>query len=90
MSSIPMDEVGVGNDGFVWVIVGGWKIHSCYWSPNTPYANYEDFLHRLESRLHNSSANVLVARDFNAKHCAWSSPTNDSKGKALADMAQNA
>lgn len=30
MSSIPMDEVGVGNDGFVWVTVGGWKIYSCY------------------------------------------------------------
>lgn len=31
--------------------------------------------------------NVIVARDFNARHGFWSSPTNDVKGNVLVDMA---
>lgn len=32
---------------------------------------------------------VVVADDFNAKHHCWSSPVNDTKDKALADMTQS-
>lgn len=44
LSSLPVDDVGVGNNGFVWVTIGGTRVYSCYWSPNTTGTDNEDFL----------------------------------------------
>lgn len=88
LSNIPEDEVGTGEDGFVWVTTCGSRLYSCYWSPNTTDAEYEQFLRRLEASIRSSPWPVLVAGDFNAKHSQWSSPVNDRRGEALADLAQ--
>lgn len=76
------------NNGFVWVTIAGIRIYSCYWSPNSTPAQYEDFLNRLEASVRASPVPVIVAGDFNAKHWLWGSPTNDYKGEALADLPQ--
>lgn len=68
LSNIPEDEVGTGEDGFVWVTTCGSRLYSCYWSPNTTDAEYEQFLRRLEASIRSSPWPVLVAGDFNAKH----------------------
>lgn len=49
---------------------------------------YELFLWRLEASIRTSPLPVVVAGDFNAKHSEWSSPANDGRGEALADMTQ--
>lgn len=83
LSSLPVDDVGVGNNGFVWVTIGGTRVYSCSWSPNTTDIDYEDLLKRLEASIRSSSCNVILA-----EHFEWSSPVNDVKGEALVDMAQ--
>lgn len=66
--NLPIDDVGTGNKGYVWVTTGGMRIYSCYWSPNTPDAEYEQFLRRLEASIRTSPLPIVVAGDFNAKH----------------------
>lgn len=63
-------------------------VYSCYWSPNTAYIDFENFLRNLEASIRTSLVDVIVGGDFNAKHGYWSSPINDAKGNVLADMAQ--
>lgn len=90
VTNTPMDDVGGAlNDGYVWVAVGGIRVYACYWSPNTRYSDFEDFLRRLENSVRSSPVPVVVAGDFNAKHRCWSSPVNDAKGEALTEMAQS-
>lgn len=88
ISNIPIDEIGTESDGFIWVTIGGVRVYSCYLSPNTSYSEYEDFIQRLEMSIRTSLVPVLVGGDFNAKHGLWSSPKNDRKGEALADMVE--
>lgn len=88
LSSTPVGDFDVGNDGFVWVTIAGMRIYSCYWSPNTTDVDFELFLRRLEASVRASPVRVVVAGDLNAKHSAWSSPVSDGKGEALADVAQ--
>lgn len=87
-ANIPVDDLGAGNNGFVWVAIGDMRIYSCYWSPNISPADFEDFLRRLEASIRSSPGDVVVAGDFDAKHSEWDSPTDDGKGEALADLAQ--
>lgn len=63
-------------------------MYSCYWSLNTPYAEFEDFLCKLETSIRASPEPVIVARDLNVKHSSWGSPVDGRKGKALADFVQ--
>lgn len=88
LSNLPVDDVGTGSDRFVWVTTGGMRIYSCYWPPNTSDLEYELFLRRLKASIRTSPLPVLVTGDFNAKHGEWSSPVNDGRGEALADMTQ--
>lgn len=69
VTNIPVDNFGnSSNNSFIWVTVAGVRIYSCYWSPNSTLADYENFLGRLESSVRASSVALIVARDFNAKH----------------------
>ncbi|VVC46488.1 Endonuclease/exonuclease/phosphatase,Reverse transcriptase domain [Cinara cedri] len=85
---IALTESGPGaEDGFRWVQCGGQRYFACYWSPNTDFAAFEDFLIRLERSVRSSSVPVVVAGDFNAKSPAWGDSREDAKGRALADWA---
>lgn len=80
----PMD-----NAGFRWVRIGDITWYACYWSPNTAYMLYEDFLDRLESSIRRQEGIVIAAGDFNAKSPAWGDHTDEHKGRALVDMTAN-
>lgn len=73
------------NRGFRWIEVGGIRVYSCYWSPNTDFASFENFLDRLETSIRSSESPVLVAGDFNAKSPEWGDHREDQKGRLLAD-----
>lgn len=85
---LPVDDFGAGN-GFSWLKTGDLQVYSCYWSPNTSLAEFENFLRQLEANIRSSRCNVIVAGDFNAKNQAWSSTINDAKGDLLLDMIQS-
>lgn len=70
-ANIPVDDLGAGNNGFVWVAIGGMRIYSCYKSLNTSAVDFEDFLRRLEASIRSSPGDIVVAGDFNAKHSEW-------------------
>ncbi|VVC42593.1 Endonuclease/exonuclease/phosphatase [Cinara cedri] len=74
-------------DGFRWVTCGGHRYYACYWSPNTDFAGFEDFLLRLESSVRSSGVPVVVAGDFNAKSPEWGDSREGAKGRALVDWA---
>lgn len=61
-------------------------IYACYWSPNTDYILFVDFLDRLEGCIRNKKGMVIVTGDFNAKSPAWGDHREDQKGKTLMDM----
>lgn len=39
--------------------------------------------------IRNAMKEAIVAGNFNAKHAAWNSPTEDRRGKVLMDLAQS-
>jgi len=75
------------NAGFRWVKVGDITFYACYWSPNTEYTLFVDFLDRLEGSIRGQEGTVIAAGDFNAKSPAWGDHTEEPKGRALVDMA---
>lgn len=79
-------NAGTSEAGFRWIAAAGMRIYSCYWSPNTSLADYHDFLFRLERSIRTSTANILLAGDFNAKHSDWGSSKNDPRGEALSEL----
>lgn len=42
------------NRGFRWVQLEGVRVYACYWSPNTAFAEFEDFLGRLDASVRGS------------------------------------
>jgi hypothetical protein len=85
--NIAVDEIGPKELGFRWVVIRGIRVYSCYWSPNLPFSQFEDFATRLEISVRGSTLPVIVAGDFNAKSQEWGSPMEDRKGRLLADWA---
>lgn len=84
---IQVQEIGPkDNLGFRWVRIENTTIYACYWSPNTDYTLFVDFLDRLEGSIRNKKGMVIVAGDFNAKSPAWGDHREDHKGKTLLDM----
>lgn len=60
---------------------------SCYFSPNAPIREYEEWLTILEEAIRGlSHETLIVAGDFNAKNSAWGAEATDKKGQLLADM----
>jgi len=87
-NKIPIDKIGSNNEvGFRWVQIGGVTIYACYWSPNTEFTQFIDFLDRLEASIRTANGMVIVAGDFNAKSPEWGDHREDAKGRALADWA---
>lgn len=87
---LQITKVGPANDlGFRWIIVGGFRIYTCYWPPvrNTAeYGLFVDFLDRLEASIRSASDPVIVAGDFNAKSPEWGDHRTDRNGRALSDF----
>lgn len=87
-NKIPIDKIGSNNEvGFRWVQIGGVTLYACYWSPNTEFTQFIDFLDRLEASIRIANGMVIVAGDFNAKSPEWGDHREDAKGRALADWA---
>lgn len=82
----PVDNLGNSETGFRWIESRGMRLYSCYWSLNTPFSDFSDFLNRLESSIRSSKCDVLVAGDFNAHHSDWGSAKNCKRGESLSDM----
>lgn len=73
------------NTGFCWERLDYTTVYACYWSPNTEYTMFVDFLDRLQGSIRSRNGNVIVSGDFNAKSPAWGDH-REEKGKALMDM----
>lgn len=86
VGNVSINQVGPVVRGFRWVEFPGFRLYSCYWTPNCALAEYVDFLRRLEISIRTSSAPVIVAGDFNAKSSAWGSPRDDIRGSHLVDI----
>jgi len=79
---LSITEIGpMDNQGFRWIAVEGIRVYACYWSPNTDFVAFTNFLDRLED------SPILIAGDFNAKSPEWGDHREDQKGRALADWA---
>lgn len=83
--TIPLNQIGDPENGFRWLEFPGVRVYSCYWSPNCNITEYKDFLLRLERSIRASTMPIIAAGDFNAKSHLWGSPSEDARGKALAD-----
>jgi len=55
------------NVNFRWVKVEDATVYACYWSHNTVYTLFIDFLDRLEGSIRQQVGTVIAAGDFNAK-----------------------
>jgi len=80
-------EIGTAENGFTWITIRDLRIYSCYISPNITILEYDNWLASLEISIRTAPCDVIVAGDFNAKHAAWSSQVNDSKGESLLELA---
>ena len=81
-----LENEGLAEDGYRWITAQSIRLYSCYWSPNSTFKEYQDFLTSLEASIRSETTEVLIAGDFNAKHSDWGSPTNDKRGEALVDL----
>jgi len=81
-----LDNEGSGEAGIRWISAHGIRIFSCYWSPNSMFSEYLDFLNRLERSIRSESTEAIITGDFNAKHTDWGSTTSEKRGEALADL----
>jgi len=67
--------------------LSGYRLYSCYCSPNVALSDFEDFLSALETSVRSSPCPTIITGDFNAKSREWGSPKEDNRGKALADLS---
>ena len=75
-------------DGFVWVEVAGVIVYSCYFSPNRPTEEYEEFLSNITRSLRTLRRKpTIITGDFNAKSPEWGSPWADTRGDITAEWA---
>ena len=76
-----------GGDGWVWIEIGGRRIYSCYFSPNSPLPQYEEDIRRLEDDVRGAEGPVIVAGDFNASAAEWGSSFTNARGTLLCEVA---
>jgi len=85
--TLQLQQIGPkNNSGFRWVKVENLTVYACYWSPNTVYTLFVDFMDRLEGSIRQQEGTIIVAGDFNAKSPAWGDHTEEPKGRALLEM----
>ncbi|XP_008180149.1 uncharacterized protein LOC103308492 [Acyrthosiphon pisum] len=86
LSSISVDAIGQPTPGFRWLEIKGYRLYSCYISPNVTFLEFEAFLVGLEASVRTATGPVVVSGDFNSKSPEWGSPREDRRGRALADL----
>lgn len=86
LSNISVDAIGQPSPGFRWLEIKGYRLYSCYISPNVTFLEFEAFLVGLEASVRTATGPVVVAGDFNSKSPEWGSPREDRRGRALADL----
>jgi len=67
--------------------LNGYRLYSCYCSPNVALSDFEDFLSALETSVRSSPRPTIITGDFNAKSREWDSPKEDNRGKSLAYLS---
>ncbi|CAI6356785.1 unnamed protein product [Macrosiphum euphorbiae] len=86
LSSISVDAIGQPSPGFRWLEIKGYRLYSCYISPNVTFLEFEAFLVGLEASVRTATGPVVVSGDFNSRSPEWGSPREDRRGRALADL----
>jgi len=86
VSGIAVDKIGPPSPGFRWLEIKGYRLCSCYISPNVRFPEFEAFLSNLEASVMGATGPVVIAGDFNSKSPEWGSPIEDRRGRALADL----
>jgi len=87
LGKLHVDAIGPRLQGIRWIELNGFRLYSCYCSPNIQFTEFEDFLGRLEASIREARCPVIIAGDFNAKSHEWGSPKEDKRGQAMADLA---
>ncbi|XP_069962615.1 uncharacterized protein [Bactrocera oleae] len=77
---------GRGN-GFVWISNENITIISCYLTPSDPISEFQAKLDAIEDAAHHPNRHLIIAGDFNAKAMEWGTPTTNSRGRKILDMA---
>lgn len=84
---IQVQKIGLRNNTeFCWVGLEDTTVYACYWSPNTEYLMFVDFIDRLEGNKRSRNGIVIISGDLNSKSPAWGDYREDAKGKALMDV----
>ncbi|KAF0736587.1 Uncharacterized protein FWK35_00023750 [Aphis craccivora] len=88
-SDVTFEDQGAGV-GFAWMRLGDVLLYSCYCTPNCSIREYDLFLCGLEMSIAQqpgSTANLIIAGDFNSHSPEWGSTRLDPKGAMLSDFA---
>lgn len=84
-----ISETGAGM-GYVWAKIGVTTLYSCYWTPNCPIEEFNQFLLDLETSIRGRNLlveDIIVAGDFNSHSTEWGSASNDARGMVLSGFA---
>lgn len=66
MPNCLVDNLEQSEPGLRWIATGGMRLYSCYWSPNTTFAEYVQFLSWLETSVRGNYLDEIIAGNFNA------------------------
>lgn len=81
-----IDDLGSSEAGFRWIEIHDMRSYSYYWSLNSLFVDYQDFLFRLESSVRSTSCEILVVGNFNAHYVGWGSRTIRRRQNTLLDF----
>lgn len=84
LNGVAPEEVGVLGQGYAWIRVKGIRIYSCFVSPNIHITDFEKYLSDLDRSIRSTDGEIIIARDFNAKHSDWDPEHNDRRGELLS------
>lgn len=74
-------------DGFVWVSSRTYSVISCYLTPNCSIEDFQMKLDNIEDTARTVGGNLIIAGDFNARAVEWGTPSTNSRGRRILDMA---
>lgn len=76
-------------EGFVCLELETMNIYSCYFSPNRPLNEFENYLDNLQSHLRsNTGKKCIIGGDFNTKSMAWGSTITNERSQPLEDFIE--
>lgn len=85
--AMQITESGSGA-GFVWARIEGTIIISCYFSPNSSLAEYEELIGQLGDLIRSGGGSpMVIGGDFNAHSAKWRCPFDDRRGHLLSELA---